>query len=115
MLQSPVNSGFYFPCTALQGLPKNNRTRYDRIKTLTKGEVMNAYPGNLKNELMVILETLIPVPSTGRALKWKMTDIVNAIFYVVRTGCPWRYLPSDFPPWQTVYYRIVIELISIFM
>ena len=29
--------------------------------------------------------------------------IVNAIVYVNRTGCAWRYLPSDFPPWRTVY------------
>jgi len=29
--------------------------------------------------------------------------IVNAIVYVNRTGCPWRYLPNDFPPWRTVY------------
>jgi len=32
--------------------------------------------------------------------------IVNAIFYVPRTGCAWRYLPKDFPPWQTVYYHL---------
>jgi putative transposase len=31
--------------------------------------------------------------------------LLNAIFYVLRTGCPWRYLPSNFPPWQTVYYH----------
>ena len=29
----------------------------------------------------------------------------NAIFYVLRTGCPWRYLPSNFSPWQTVFYH----------
>jgi transposase len=31
--------------------------------------------------------------------------IFDAIFYVLRTGCPWRYLPCNFPPWQTVYYH----------
>lgn len=30
---------------------------------------------------------------------------MNAIFYVLRSGCAWRLLPSDFPPWQTVYYH----------
>ena len=30
---------------------------------------------------------------------------MNAIFYVLRTGCAWRYMPKDFPPWQTVYYH----------
>jgi putative transposase len=31
--------------------------------------------------------------------------ILDAIFYVLRTGCPWRYLPANFPPWQTVFYH----------
>ena len=31
-------------------------------------------------------------------------EILDAIGYVVRTGCAWRYLPHDFPPWQTVYH-----------
>lgn len=30
-------------------------------------------------------------------------DVVNAIFYLNKTGCQWRMLPSDFPPWKTVY------------
>ena len=32
-----------------------------------------------------------------------MREIVNGIFYVMRAGCPWRLLPSDFPPWSTIY------------
>lgn len=32
-----------------------------------------------------------------------MREVVNAIFYLLRTGCGWQYLPTDFPPWQTVY------------
>jgi len=32
---------------------------------------------------------------------------VDAILYVVRTGCSWRQLPADFPPWQTVYWHFV--------
>jgi len=31
-----------------------------------------------------------------------MRRILDAIFYLLRTGCPWRYLQIDFPPWQTV-------------
>lgn len=34
-----------------------------------------------------------------------LRTILDALFYLVRTGCPWRYLPRDFPPWQTVYYH----------
>ena len=34
---------------------------------------------------------------------WPMREIVNGIFYVMRAGCPWRLLPSDLPPWGTIY------------
>ena len=34
-----------------------------------------------------------------------MRSILDAIFYVLRTGCPWRYLPTNFPAWQTVFYH----------
>jgi transposase len=32
-----------------------------------------------------------------------MREIVNGIFYVMRSGCPWRLVPSDLPPWGTIY------------
>jgi transposase len=32
-----------------------------------------------------------------------MREISNGIFYVVRAGCPWRLLPNDLPPWETIY------------
>jgi transposase len=39
----------------------------------------------------------------GRPRIWPRRRIIEAILYLDRTGCAWRYLPSDFPPWQTVY------------
>jgi putative transposase len=39
----------------------------------------------------------------GRPRVWPLRRIVEAILYVDRTGCAWRYLPADFPPWRTVY------------
>jgi transposase len=39
----------------------------------------------------------------GRPRVWPARAIVEAILYLDRTGCAWRYLPGDFPPWQTVY------------
>ena len=39
----------------------------------------------------------------GRPRKWEMWQILNAILYVVRTGCQWRMLPTNLPPWRTVY------------
>jgi putative transposase len=39
----------------------------------------------------------------GRPLKHSRRQIVNAIFYLTKTGCQWRFLPKDFPPFSTVY------------
>lgn len=49
------------------------------------------------------LEPLIPVYPGGRPRKTNLRDVVDAIFYVLRTGCQWRYLPKDFPPKSTVW------------
>jgi transposase len=51
-----------------------------------------------------VLEPLLPPPSPGgRPPVWPMRAIVEAIFYVLRGGVPWRMLPKCFPPRQTVY------------
>jgi transposase len=51
-----------------------------------------------------VLAPLLPRPSSvGRPPQWPMREIVNAIFYVLRGGIPWRMLPPCFPPRQTVY------------
>ena len=47
--------------------------------------------------------TLPAVNATGRPRGWPMREIVNGMLYVMRSGCPWRQLPSDLPPWSTVY------------
>lgn len=41
----------------------------------------------------------------GRPEKHSRREVVNAILYLVRTGCSWRQLPKDFPPWETVYWH----------
>src|SRR5919199_1138336 len=51
------------------------------------------------------LEPHLPAPkASGRPRIYPLRDILNAIFYVVRSGCSWRLLPHDFPPWRSVYY-----------
>ena len=63
------------------------------------------YPSDLTDAQWALIEPLLPEPSTGgRPEKHALREIVNAILYTVRSGCPWRYLPSDLPPWQTVYW-----------
>lgn len=52
-----------------------------------------------------ILEPLIPPAKPGgRPPKWTRRTLCNAVFYLVRTGCHWRLLPREFPPWKTVYH-----------
>ena len=63
------------------------------------------YPSDLSDEQWKLLETMLP-PSEhfGRRRSVDLREICNALFYVLRTGCAWRYLPKDYPCWQTVYY-----------
>ncbi len=61
------------------------------------------YPTDLKySEWRLIAQFFLP-STRGRPRKWEMWQILNAILYVTRTGCAWRMLPKDLPPWQTVY------------
>ena len=67
-----------------------------------------AYRTDLSDAEWAILEALVPVPLPGgRPARWSRREIVNAILYVLRTGCQWHLLPHDFPPYKTVfdYYR----------
>jgi transposase len=53
-----------------------------------------------------IVEPMLPlIKEPGRIPKHPRRAIVDAILYVVRSGCSWRQLPVDFPPWQTVYWQ----------
>jgi transposase len=65
-----------------------------------------SYPSNLSDAEWDCLRRFLP-PRTphGRLRRHSLRSIFDALFYVLRTGCPWRYLPSNFPPWQTVYYH----------
>ena len=63
------------------------------------------YPSDTNDEQWAIIEPLLPPVNTGgRPEKHPRRAVVDAILYVVRTGCAWRQLPADFPPWQTVYW-----------
>jgi transposase len=62
------------------------------------------YPSDLTDAQWTLIEPLLPPPNLdGRHGKHPRREVVNAIFYVLRTGCAWRLLPHDLPPWQTVY------------
>jgi putative transposase len=63
-----------------------------------------AYPTDLTDKEWKLLEPLIPPPKPGgRPRRTDMREVVNAIFYQLRSGGAWRLLPHEFPPWSTVY------------
>lgn len=65
------------------------------------------YPTDLTDVQWLILEPLLMAvlkqSNRGRRRQVELREVVNAIRYVLRTGCAWRLLPHDFPAWQTVY------------
>src|SRR3982751_2094099 len=64
------------------------------------------YPSDLSDEEWKLLEPLLPPPKhTGRKCKYELREIANGIFYLLRSGCTWRMLPRDLPPWQVVYWH----------
>jgi putative transposase len=67
-----------------------------------------AYSTDLTDEQWTLLEPLLPAAKPGRRPRSvDLREIVNGFLYVLRTGCPWRSLPHDLPPWSTVwtYFR----------
>ena len=63
------------------------------------------YSTDLSDAEWAWLEPHLPAPkASGRPRLYPLREILNAIFYVVRSGCAWRLLPHDFPPWKTVYH-----------
>jgi transposase len=72
------------------------------------------YPSDLSDERWALIEPVITAwkarhPSvSGHQGRYEMRDIVNAILYQARTGCQWRYLPHDLPPYTAVYYYFAL-------
>jgi putative transposase len=62
-----------------------------------------SYPRDITDGQWSLLEPHLPVYPGGRPGPTNLRDVVNAIFYILRTGCQWRYLPKDFPPKSTVW------------
>jgi transposase len=86
--------------------PPADRTR--RPPPARQPRALARYPSDLTEQEWTLLEPLLP-PSKpgGRPRSTEMREVLNALFYLDRTGCQWRALPKDFPPWPTVwtYFR----------
>lgn len=67
------------------------------------------YPGDLSDKEWELIQGLIEKKKSprGRKPKYGKREMLNAIFYLLRSGCSWRLLPHDFPPWQAVYSQFV--------
>src|SRR5215472_3375454 len=61
------------------------------------------YPSDLTDAQWALIAPHIPASTGGRPRQTDMRDVVDAILYILRTGCQWRYLPIDFPPKSTVW------------
>jgi len=66
-----------------------------------------AYPSDLTDLQWFNIEHLFQPPRKGkggRPRTYELREVVNALFYMARSGCSWRMLPHDFPPWGLVSY-----------
>jgi putative transposase len=83
------------------------RTTKHRLK-LGALAASHSYDTDLSDEQWAIIGPLFPAAKSGgkkggRPREIDIRQVVNAILYLLKTGCPWRYLPSDFPKWRRVY------------
>jgi putative transposase len=62
------------------------------------------YPTDLSDDEWLCIRPHLPEHTGhGRPRLHDSRAILDAVFYVLKSGCPWRLLPRDFPPWKTVY------------
>ena len=72
-----------------------------------------AYPTDLTDEQWALVEPWLSERAwTGRPRRLAMREVVNAILYLLRTGCQWRYLPHEFPHWCSVRYYYDLWLLN---
>lgn len=64
-----------------------------------------SYPSDLTDAQYALIEPLIPLAEPGgRRRSVDIRQVINGILYLNRTGCSWRMLPHEFPPWGTTHY-----------
>jgi transposase len=67
--------------------------------------IRGRYASDLSDEEFALIEPVLPAPKPRGRKPTDARTILNALFYMIRCGCPWRYLPKDFPPFTTVQNR----------
>lgn len=77
-----------------------NRSKYNRDHL--------RYPSDLTDDEWTLVEPLIPPARPGGGKRrTDMRAVMNAVMYILSTGCQWRYLPKDFPPYSTVHHYFI--------
>ena len=76
---------------------KADRAKYDVIR--------ERYSSDLSDAEFALIFPLLPAPKRRGRKPTRPREILNALFYLIRSGCPWRLLPKDFPPFTTVQNR----------
>ena len=74
-----------------------DRKKYDVIR--------ERYSSDMSDAEFALISTLLPPPKRRGRKPADARKILNALFYLIRSGCPWRLLPKDFPPFTTVQNR----------
>jgi transposase len=95
-------SGFSVIEVALEGVQKVARFGIPwRVVSMSR----HAYPSDVTDPEYELIAPLLPAPKPGgRPTQYPRREILNGIRYSLRTGCAWRLLPHDLPPWRITYH-----------
>jgi transposase len=75
-----------------------------RYRDIHRRDPKDGYPSDLTDQEWEMLAPLFDnAGKRGRPPKYERRQMLDGVFYVVRSGCAWRMLPTSFPPWQSVY------------
>jgi transposase len=84
--------------------PSHSSYRYREYHRREPDRQRRRYPSDLSDQEWALVEAMLrPKDPRGGQSPHSRRSILEAILYVLRTGCQWRMLPLDFPPWKTVY------------
>lgn len=62
-----------------------------------------SYPSDLTDIQWELIKGHFDTGNYGKSRKYDKRQLLNAVFYLIKTGCQWRFLPKDFPPYSTVH------------
>ena len=69
------------------------------------------YPSDVTDKQWELIKEHFDTGNYGKSRKYSQRILINAVFYVMKTGCQWRFLPKEYPSWKTVYsfYKLTLR------